>query len=46
MWVSIFLRDVVVEFLNLFLNVAQERVTGPATNHHNEKIWAAGVVHA
>ena len=40
MWVSIFLGDIMVEFLDLLLNVAQERIAGPATNHHDEKNWA------
>jgi hypothetical protein len=35
-----FSRDIVVEFLDLFLNVVQERIAGPATNHHDEKNWA------
>jgi hypothetical protein len=32
-----FLGDIVVEFLNLFPNVAQECVAGPATDHHDKK---------
>jgi hypothetical protein len=34
-----FLRDVVVEFFDLFPNVAQEHNAGLATNHHDEKTW-------
>jgi hypothetical protein len=30
-----FLRDIVFEFLDLFPNVTQEGVAGPATNHHD-----------
>ncbi len=32
-----FAGDVVVEFFNLFSNVVQKDVAGPATNHHYEK---------
>ncbi len=32
-----FVGDVVVEFLDLFSDVAQKGVAGPATNHHDEK---------
>jgi hypothetical protein len=35
-----FLGDVVVEFLDLFPNVTQEGVAGPATNHHDEETQA------
>jgi hypothetical protein len=40
-----FLGDIVVEFLNLFPNVAQECVTGPATNHHDKTNWATPEEH-
>jgi hypothetical protein len=32
-----FVGDAVVEFLDLFSNVAQKGVAGPAINHHDEK---------
>ncbi len=35
--ISHFAGDVVVEFFDLFPNVAQKGVTGPAANHNDEK---------
>ncbi len=32
-----FLGDIVVGFLDLFSNVAQECIAGPATDHHHKK---------
>ncbi len=32
-----FAGDVMVEFIDLFSNVAQKGVAGPATDHHDEK---------
>jgi hypothetical protein len=32
-----FAGDIVVEFFDLFSNVVQKGVAGPATNHHDEK---------
>jgi hypothetical protein len=40
-----FLGDIVVEFLDLFLNVAQECIAGPATDHHDKKNWATPEEH-
>ena len=40
-----FWGDIMVEFLNLFPNVAQECVAGPATNHHDKKNWATPKEH-
>jgi hypothetical protein len=40
-----FSRDVMFEFLDLFPNVAQECVAGPATDHHDEKNWATPKEH-
>jgi hypothetical protein len=30
-----FLQNIVVEFVDLFANVSQEGIAGPATNHHD-----------
>ncbi len=40
-----FLGDIVVEFLDLFPNVAQECIAGPETNHHDKKNWATPKEH-
>ncbi len=29
-----------VEFIDLFLNVVQEHIAGPVTDHHDKKNWA------
>ena len=39
------LGNVVVEFFNLLLNVMQEGIAGPATNHHDEENWATPKEH-
>ncbi len=40
-----FLGDIVVEFLDLFPNVAQECIAGPAIDHHDKKNWATPEEH-
>ncbi len=40
-----FVGDVVVEFFDLFSNVAQKGVAGPATDHHDEKHWTSTKEH-
>jgi hypothetical protein len=34
-----------VEFFNLFADVPQEGIAGPATNHHDYKDWASTKEH-
>ncbi len=40
-----FLGNIVVEFFTLLLNVTQEGIAGPATNHHDKENWATPKEH-
>jgi hypothetical protein len=37
--------DIVVEFFDLFPNVAKEGIAGPSANHHDEEDWATPKEH-
>ncbi len=37
--------DIVVEFFDLFPNVAKESIAGPSADHHDEEDWATPKEH-